>query len=448
MRKGNPAAELTERYQGHPDYNEIIKRAGLMVADGSTREEIENLLQEQYSYVDKLKMKSLSAYTLVGQHDQETMNQIHMVSKLPVTLNAALMPDGHVGYAMPIGGVADLKDAISPSLVGNDIGCAMQLTILSETVDEFQAMIPALFQIMKEQTVFGIGKTMDQDHSEHEIFQDPRWYIDPVKNFKSLAISQLGTSGSGNHFVELVIGQCLVDDSYLPMTFGALLSHSGSRGLGQAIAKHYQDRAKKYTRHIADVPSGYEWLDIHSQEGRDYHSAMLLAVRYSMANHDVIHRKILLKARQELGLKPRHSLYECTHNYAQCMPLSNSPAGQINVRHRKGAIDTTCTKIGIIPGSMGTASYLVLGLGHKNTLESASHGAGRNFSRTEAKKRTSPKAIKDFMDKRGILYNCLPLDESPFAYKDIDKIIKQQVDIGMIQSIAHMTPVAVVMNGE
>jgi tRNA-splicing ligase RtcB (3'-phosphate/5'-hydroxy nucleic acid ligase) len=221
----------------------------------------------------------------------------------------------------------------------------------------------------------------------------------------------------------------------LPERFCGLLTHSGSRGVGYAIASHYMRLAAQETAKHAQVPKMYEWLDLDGEAGQEYWQAMELAGAFAQANHEVIHAAFTRRAK----LTPLATIQN-HHNFAW-------REGDL-VLHRKGATPAEPGVLGVIPGSMGTPSYLVAGRGQPAALSSASHGAGRRGSRTSARNSISLRDARDFLKQQDVLVEGLSVDEAPQAYKDIERVIRLQVDAGLIEVLARMRPVAVIMAGE
>jgi tRNA-splicing ligase RtcB len=351
-----------------------------------------------------------------------------------------MMPDAHVGYGMPIGGVAALDHAVSPGFVGYDIACRMTLTILDMSPDEFMAHREQIAGDMRAVSSFGKGAGFSgKERRTHPVMDDPLWKELPhMKKLRPLAWQQLGSSGGGNHFFDAVIGEVVDKADWLPLEVGepfvAIITHSGSRGTGYKLAKHYVKLAKQETQRIAKgVPSGYEWLDTTADAGREYLAVMGLMGRYAQANHHLIHQHFLKRAR--VGMLAR---YENHHNYAWVQPDGK-------IIHRKGATPAEKGVAAIIPGTSGTPSYLVEGLGNKESLESSSHGAGRPFSRTEAKRRHDEAFVREWMKEQDILTFGLAPDESFMAYKDIDHVMALQTDL--VRTVARMWPKVVIMGG-
>ena len=366
------------------------------------------------------------------------VEQMQIVMRLPVAKRGALMPDAHLGYAMPIGGVVSLEEAISPSFVGYDISCMMQLSLFDLTPAEFMKHRRKFAAALRSQTSFGLGAGFKAGQRQHAVMDDPRWTETRLlRELKPLAAQQLGSSGGGNHFADLVLVEFVRDHEMYRAGEQAvgLLTHSGSRGAGHKTATRYVELAAQYTRQIArHIPSGYEWLPLDSELGQEYLAAMQLMGAYARANHDLIHDHFVAAA----GIGQRYRVWN-RHNYAWVEAEG--------VIHRKGATPAALGMIGLIPGSSGTASYLVRGLGNAESLESSSHGAGRWFSRSEAKRRHDEDAFLKHMAALDILHFGLEPDETFLAYKDIEMVIGLQEGV-LVEVIAKMTPKVVIMGGK
>ena len=240
-------------------------------------------------------------------------------------------------------------------------------------------------------TTFGLGKDNAQP-ADHAILDKDRWQItSQTRGLRDKARRQLGTSGSGNHFAELVVGERLDADSGLPEAFGGLLTHSGSRGVGYAVANHYMRLAALETARTARVPKMYEWLSLDEDAGREYWAAMELAGDFARANHEVIHEAFARRS----GLTPLATVQN-HHNFAW-------RDGPDRVVHRKGATPAEQGVLGVIPGSMSSASYLVRGEGRPDALHSASHGAGRVGSRTAVRDQISLGEVRRRLKQQDIL---------------------------------------------
>lgn len=439
-RKCNPAVILTA-YRNHPDFAAMCREAGRLLARGVDAETVQHQIASRYGPPQDMPKQTLRQHpqplTIVGPNliDPSAVVQIRTALRLPPAIRGALMPDAHHGYALPVGGVVAYDRAVAPYQVGVDIGCRMHLSIFAGiTPADAQHEQAHLLDTLVRCTVFGVGVPAKQDRErDHVILSDPRWLATPLlRELHEVAKLQIGTSGGGNHFAEIVVGEWL--DTGNP--FVGLLTHSGSRGVGAKIAKHYADLAERETAVVAQgIPRTYGWFSTESEAGQAYLMSMQLAGDYARANHEVIHRRVV----QALGVTVA-CVVENHHNFAWTQPDGS-------VIHRKGATPAAAGELGIIPGSMATASYIVEGLGCADTLASASHGAGRRFSRAEATRQITREAAEIAVREAGVLVRGLTVDESPLAYKDIEEVIAAQVVAGMIRPVARMKPLVVIMSG-
>ncbi len=374
-------------------------------------------------------------YRIWGEHlEPDAVKQLQNACKLPVAAAGALMPDAHVGYGLPIGGVLATRDAVIPYAVGVDIACRMKMTVLDlplRTLDDDQ---PRLARAIERETRFGVGGSF-KARRQHDVM-DADWRVTRVTaDLKDRAWSQLGTSGSGNHFVEF--GQLTVMNDAVGLPAGeylALLSHSGSRGTGAQIAGHYSKLAMKMRPELPRELTHLAWLDLSSEPGQEYWSAMELMGRYAAANHALIHQHIA----RALGVEVRLDL-ENHHNFAwrERHRLPDGSEADVIV-HRKGATPAGAGVLGIIPGSMGTPGYVVRGRGSAAALNSAAHGAGRRMSRTKAKQTFTWDVAQKFLRDRGVTLISAGLDEVPMAYKDIDEVMAAQQDL--VEPLARFQP--------
>jgi tRNA-splicing ligase RtcB len=351
--------------------------------------------------------------------DAESMSQMETALSLPVTVAGALMPDAHVGYGLPIGGVLATDGAVIPYGVGVDIACRMMMTIFDVPPIVLREQHELYRDAIQRNTRFGVGSEWKPVRT-HDVL-DEDWNISPVtREMKEKARRQLGTSGSGNHFVEF--GEITFEHEALNIGAGsylALLSHSGSRGAGAAVATYYTRMAKDLRRELEGQSRNLAWLDLRN-EGAEYWAAMELMGKYASANHHLIHEEIIRFLQH-----PVLRQVENHHNFAWREIHNGRPV----IVHRKGATPAGKGVLGIIPGSMGSPGYLVEGLGNPESLASASHGAGRKMSRTAAKKQFRWKETLDFLRKQGVELLSAGLDEVPFAYKDIREVMAAQADL-------------------
>ena len=358
-------------------------------------------------------------------HETDALVQLRNACRLPVAVAGALMPDAHVGYGLPIGGVLATENAVIPYAVGVDIACRMKLSVIDlppAAVTDDQAR---LARALERETRFGIGASFQQ-RRQHEVM-DADWHVTPVTaSSKDRAWAQLGTSGSGNHFVEF--GHLTVLDASVGLpagTYLALLSHSGSRGTGAQVADHYSRLARDLRPELPRELSRLAWLDLDTQAGQEYWAAMELMGRYAAANHALIHHHVVRALGAEVLLD-----IENHHNFAwrERHRLGDGSERDVIV-HRKGATPAGTGAIGVIPGSMATPGYVVRGKGGAGSLDSASHGAGRRMSRAKAKAIFQWGDVQRVLRDRGVTLISAGLDEVPMAYKDIDEVMAAQRDL-------------------
>ena len=388
-----------------------------------------------------LEKKTQVAYRTWGSEyiDAQSHRQMQEACSLPNAFAGALMPDAHVGYGLPIGGVLALEGAVCPYAVGVDIACRMKLSILDLPPESFtdSKLLERFRSALENGTVFGTGKAWKR-RQQHEVM-DQDWTVSRItREVKDKAWAQLGTSGSGNHFVEF--GLLTVDGNDLdvpPGEYVALLSHSGSRGAGHAVCSTYSNiaRAKLDKRH--DHFGRLAWLDLDSEAGQEYWNAMNLMGDYAAANHSVIHRNVSkLLGSQILGGVENH------HNFA----WKETHGGREVIVHRKGATPAGKGVLGVIPGSMAAPAYVVRGKGQPESLDSASHGAGRVMSRTKAKEMFRFKAVRNDLAAKGITVLSAGSDEVPGVYKNIDEVLAAQSDL--VDKVAQFDPKIVKMCGD
>ena len=368
--------------------------------------------------------------------DKEALAQIERACALPVAVRGALMPDAHVGYGLPIGGVLATAGAVIPYAVGVDIACRMKMTVLDLPVSALSDD-PARFKnALARETLFGIGGAFRKKR-DHQVM-DMDWSISSItKVHRDLAWGQLGTSGSGNHFVEFGILKVEHDNAPLrPGMYCALLSHSGSRGVGSKVATHYSRIAMAKHRELPREAHHLAWLDIKCEEGTEYWNAMELMGSYAAANHEIIHRAIA----KRLSVSVLWDV-ENHHNFAWKELFD----GQELVVHRKGATPAGLGAIRIIPGSMGTPGFVVQGKGCPASLCSAAHGAGRRMSRTAAKKQLRWNHARALLDAAGVTVMSAGIDEVPMVYKNIMEVMAAQADL--VEMLARFDPKIVMMAG-
>ena len=351
--------------------------------------------------------------------EENALQQMNNAAKLPVSVAGALMPDAHAGYGLPIGGVLATENAVIPYGVGVDIGCRMCLSVFDINPKELMQKENYFTRELLEATLFGAGSQFQQA-ADHEVMERKEFDELPLlKGLQGRAWKQLGSSGSGNHFVEFGIVEIEEKDEVLGIDAGiyvGLLSHSGSRALGANVANHYTKIAKQKRKLPAEA-ANLAWLMMDEHEGMEYWMAMNLAGDYASASHHVIHEKIA----KQLGRQPL-KMVENHHNFA----WKEIYEGKEVIVHRKGATPAGKNVLGIIPGSMTAPGFIVKGKGEVASLLSAAHGAGRKISRTAALKSITQNSLKDELQKHGVKLLGGGLDEAPFAYKNIEEVMKSQ----------------------
>lgn len=361
--------------------------------------------------------------------EPDAVRQLENACSLPVTARGALMPDAHVGYGLPIGGVIGVRDAVIPYAVGVDIACRVRMSVLDLPLSMLEGVARALRDAINTETRFGIGSEFKARRT-HEVLDDD-WKVSPVtQRCRDKAWAQLGSSGSGNHFVEFGVFETARPELGLaPGRYLALLSHSGSRGTGAEVAAHYSRVAMKQHPELEGEVRHLAWLSLRSSAGQEYWAAMELMGRYAAANHECIHREIV----RHLGAHVLFGL-ENHHNFAWI----ERHGGEELVVHRKGATPAGEGVLGIVPGSMATPTYVVRGLGNTESMNSAAHGAGRVMSRTAAKKTFRWSDVLPTLEERGVSLMSAGLDEVPMVYKDIREVMRAQSDL--VEPLATFQP--------
>lgn len=373
--------------------------------------------------------------------ESEAKEQLRRAVRLPVAVRGALMPDAHVGYGLPIGGVLATENSVIPYAVGVDIACRMKMTIFDVSPILLDQKREKFRKALEANTYFGAGVVWETQRT-HAVMDDPLWREHKVvRTFKDVAWNQLGTSGSGNHFVEfgaLTIEQETVTPlgTVQPGKYLALLSHSGSRRLGHEIASFYTEVAMQTRARLPDEFKHLAWLDLDSDAGEGYWQAMNLAGRYASANHAVIHEAIVKDVRLEvIGGVENH------HNFAWEEQVDGKPL----IVHRKGATPAGAGVLGVIPGSMSAPGFVVRGRGNPASIDSAAHGAGRRMSRSQAFKKFEWDVVKKQLKSSGVELMSAGLDEVPGAYKDIESVMAAQADLVEVMGV--FQPKLVKMDG-
>ena len=369
--------------------------------------------------------------------EEAALEQAKNLSNLPFAFkHIALMPDAHVGYGMPIGGVLATKGVVIPNAVGVDIGCGMCALKTDITFREFS--------IKKIKDVLGdIRKLIPLGFEHHNINQDesfmPSGYdisvMPIVKEQYDAALKQVGTLGGGNHFIEI---QRDNEDNIW------LMVHSGSRNIGYKVAEHYNKTAKALNaKWFADfsIKTDLAFLPVDTTEGQDYLAEMQYCVDFALSNRSLMMHRIKEAILESFPSTTFGDMINIAHNYA----AFETHYGQEVIVHRKGATSAREDETGIIPGSQGTKSYIVRGLGNPESFMSCSHGAGRVMSRSQAIKNLDLKEEIARLDNQGIIHairSQRDLEEAASAYKNIDEVMQLQTDL--VDIVHELSPVAVV----
>jgi len=360
------------------------------------------------------------------------------------------MPDCHSGYGMPIGGVLATKGVVIPNAVGVDIGCGMSAVKTSLKAEQLDK--ETLKKIMSK-----IREVVPVGFAHHKQYQPDSnmpngniitssWNLNKKhivdKEYES-ALKQLGTLGGGNHFIEI---QKDTDNNIW------IMIHTGSRNLGYKVAKYYNDLAIELNeRWFSQVPKKWElaFLPIETQEAKDYMNEMQYCVDFALANRKLMMDRILFDC-IEPSLKSNY-VFNLTEDYEKIINIAHNYAswenhfGENVIVHRKGATLARQGTIGIIPGSQGTKSYIVKGLGNKESFESCSHGAGRKMGRKEACRQLNLEEEIKKLDDQGIVHgirNQSNLEEAVGAYKDIISVMENQADL--VSILVELSPLAVI----
>lgn len=361
--------------------------------------------------------------------ENTALEQAKNLANLPFVFKwVSIMPDGHTGYGMPIGGVIATQDVIIPNAVGADIGCGMH-TVKTNINNLSNESLSNIVNKIKETIPVGFNCNHDKTHwigfnhaPDNEIIN---------QNLEKSKF-QLGTLGGGNHFIEIQKDK----DNYI-----WIMIHSGSRNIGYKIASYFHKIAvQNCEKYYSNIPSkDLSFLPLNTKNSDDYIECMNFALRFAKKNRQIMMSKINHIFQEEITDTCFEPFIDVHHNYARWENHFNK-----NVMiHRKGATSAKKDELGIIPGSQGTKSYIVEGLGNEESFESCSHGAGRTLGRKEAKRKLNLSEEKDKMS--GILHSIIDnddLDEAPGAYKNIDIVMENQQDL--VKIVHELHPMAVI----
>ncbi len=362
--------------------------------------------------------------------------QARNLANLPFTFkHVALMPDAHEGYGMPIGGVLATNGVIVPNAVGVDIGCGMLA---------LKTNLPAITTETIKLIMSGIRELVPLGFDHHASRQDETLMPSTdniiengvVERQYLAALKQIGTLGGGNHFIEIQKGS----DGHI-----WIMIHSGSRNIGLKVADHYNKVAKRLNEMwftSVDASKDLAYLPIETQEAKNYMKEMQYCVDFAFANRRLMMDTILSVFGKILGSEfAALDQINIAHNYARW----ENHFGKNVLVHRKGATSAREGETGIIPGSQGTKSYIVKGLGNPLSFTSCSHGAGRKMGRKQAMRDLDLEAEIARLDEQGIVHAIRTkrdLDEAPGAYKSIDVVMENQKDL--VEILVELTPLAVI----
>jgi len=369
--------------------------------------------------------------------EEGAIRQAINLSNLPHAFkHVAIMPDVHEGFGMPIGAVLALKGTVIPNAVGVDIGCGMH-AIKLDIQGVKREHLSAIIKLIRGTIPLGFEKHRTKQSSSNmprARSKIPKSLL--IHKLYEEALYSLGTLGGGNHFIEIQKGS----DGYI-----WVMIHSGSRNLGKQVADHYNKIAKKLNeKQDHPIPPSWElsYLKADSNEGEMYLEEMEFCIQYAKSNRILMTERVVSIIEMVLGKKDLVlEEYDVIHNYASY----EKHFGEKVWVHRKGAIRAFSGEVGIIPGSQGSKSYIVEGLGNEESFKSSSHGAGRVLSRNKARKSLSLKEEKRKLEEMGIIHSLRSkrdLDEAPSAYKDINEVIRNQLDL--IKPLIELKPLAVI----
>ena len=368
--------------------------------------------------------------------EEGAMVQAKNLANLPFAFHhVAIMPDAHQGFGMPIGGVLATMDVIIPNAVGRDIGCGMCASRTSlEHVEK--DTLKKIMSCIRQKIPVGFNR--------HELPQEEKWMpvgfdleeLPICKQEYKAALHQIGTLGGGNHFIEIQKG----NDGFV-----WIMVHSGSRNIGSKVADHYNKVARRLNElwHTqVDKSKDLAFLPMNTDVAKQYFSEMEYCVEFAFCNRLLMLHNIMNCISEELDIEVEFAApINIAHNYAR----KEVHYGREVIVHRKGATSARKDEKGIIPGSQGSTSYLVMGKGNHESFNSCSHGAGRKMGRKEAQRVLDLQKEIDMLDAKGVIHAVRgkrDLDEAPSAYKSIDEVMENQQDL--VDILVELTPLAVV----
>lgn len=359
----------------------------------------------------------IKLWTKPTEVESQALDQLKNIASLPwVFKHVAVMPDVHYGKGATVGSVIAMKEAVSPAAVGVDIGCGMGAVLTNLTAGDLPDSLSALRKDIEAAVPVGFAGHENTKQRRKSVMSRFKDLFGPVGDREATAAKQLGTLGGGNHFIEV----CLDTDGRVWVVL-----HSGSRNIGKTLAEYHIERARKLA-HNAELPDKDLAVFLRgTKEMEEYRHDLDWAQEYAFENRATMKDLIMGVMAKHFPQVKELDYIACHHNYVS----EENHFGEDVLVTRKGAINASAGQMGIIPGSMGTKSYIVRGLGNQDSFCSASHGAGRRLSRGAAKRAFS---ISDLAEQTAGV-ECRKdeavLDEIPGAYKDIDVVMENQKDL-------------------
>ena len=368
----------------------------------------------------------IKIWSPVHEIDSKVVAQLKNVASLPwVAHHVAVMPDVHLGRGATVGSVIALRGAIAPAAVGVDIGCGMaavatslKATQLPDDLRPLREAIEAAIPVGMTAHDAPVWEAMPDDrrHACGQLMQRFADLVPKVGDLAGRAACQLGTLGGGNHFIEVCLDA--TDTVWLML-------HSGSRRIGAALAQHHIETARRLKHNEALEDRDLAVFLAGTAAFDSYRRDLYWAQDYARFNREVMLALLTEVLRRRWPQIEFREAISCHHNYV----AEERHFGEDLLVTRKGAIRARAGDLGIIPGSMGTKSFIVRGKGNAESFESASHGAGRRMSRTEARKRFKVRDLREQTEGVECRKDPGVIDEAPKAYKDIDKVMTQQTDL-------------------
>lgn len=401
-------------------YRDAARKEHLARETEAAAAEIVNMRPQEPQYQN-------SPLKVFGQHDEATVAQMRNCMAVGNAVAGVICADGHLGYAQPVGGVIAYEKQISISGVGFDIGCGNMAVRLDTPYSDISELAGTIIKDVQKVISFGVGRTNDE-RVEHSLLDDAdAWREADREDYRQKAQAQLGTVGSGNHYVDLMRDE---------EGFVWIGVHFGSRGLGHSSATKYLKAAGG--KDGMNVPPAV--VDEDSEIGRRYIAAMELAGRYSYAGREWVVERV----RKIIGGNVTEMVHN-HHNYAWREKHNGKDLWVV----RKGATPAFPGQKGFVGGSMGDDAVILEGVDSeeaKASLYSTVHGAGRLFGRKEAKRRFTREEMDRWLQERGVVLVGADLDESPMAYRRLPDVLKEHA--GSVKVLHTLRPFAVAMAGE